>query len=183
MRRRLRTELERAATVPVGRKRGRFRSPTKLFCKAPSPAPFSSATRQNHQTDSMIYQALVLRLDENIEEEVSLQIGGNLLTCFANICPYVINENGTYPVEFHLHFFDSCVIEEVSESETPSILRVENGFAYVITGRLEGEHLKSMEMVFEDETLAQDFKYLSGKMVRLNVDRLEVEFVTRSTCS
>ena len=127
----------------------------------------------------MIYQALVLRLDENIEEEVSLQIGDNRLTCFANICPYVINENESYPVEFHLNFFDSCVIEEVSENEKPSIMRVGNGFAYVITGRLEGEHLKSMGMVFEDEKFANDFKYLSGKMVRLNVDRLEVEFLTR----
>ena len=127
----------------------------------------------------MMCQALVLRLDENIEEEVLLQIGDNRLTCFASICPYVIKKNETYPVQFHLKFFDSCVIEVVSESETPSILRVGNGFAYVITGRLEGEYLKSEGVFFEDEIFAKDFKYLSGKMVRLNVDRLDVEFLTQ----
>lgn len=124
----------------------------------------------------MIYQALVLRLDEDIEEEVLLQIGDIRLTCFANVCPYLIKENKTYPIEFHLNFFDLCRIEEVSENEAPSIVRVGNDFAYVIIGQLEGEHLKSRGLVFEDEILGRDFKYLSGKMVRLNVDRLEVEF-------
>ncbi|HTI72790.1 MAG TPA: hypothetical protein VMF06_22645 [Candidatus Limnocylindria bacterium] len=125
----------------------------------------------------MIYQARLLWRNENLEEEVLVQIGEVQLICFANICPYKIFENETYPVELSLFWLDEYRLEQMPDTAEQAILQVGNNFAHVITGRLEGPCLESRGVVFEDEFLLDDYGYLSGQMVRLFVDRLEIEFI------
>jgi hypothetical protein len=125
----------------------------------------------------MIYQAKILYINENVEEEVMLQIGNTILTCFASVCPYVIEVNSTYPVELSLQIFsDDCFVKEVSDDTEPSIVRLGNAFAYVITGRLNGRSLESGRLAFEDDWFLSDFGYLDEKMVAVQVDRIDADF-------
>ncbi|MDR1423473.1 MAG: hypothetical protein LBI92_02535 [Azoarcus sp.] len=122
----------------------------------------------------MIYQAKVLRIDEIVEEEVTLQIGNTELTCFASMCPCTIGEESSYPLELIL--YDGYVVEEVSDDTEPSIVRLGNTFAHVITGRLNGRCLESEGLTFEDDALLSDFGYLDGKMVAMKVGRIDAYF-------
>lgn len=125
----------------------------------------------------MIYQAQVLHLDEDVEEEVVLQVGGIELTCFAGVCPYAIEEGLFYPVELRPVVFDDYVVTELADNPALSIVRVGNGFAYVVTGKLSGGCLESGGLIFEDEVLQRDFGHLDGKMVAMKVDRIDAEFL------
>jgi hypothetical protein len=120
----------------------------------------------------MIYQAKVLRLDESVEGEVMLQIGNTELTCFAY--NFAIEVGSSYPVELDL--FDDYTIEELPDDSEPSLVRVGNTFAYVITGRLNGRCLESGELTFEEDVLLSDFGYLDGKMVAMRVGRIDACF-------
>ncbi|WP_205205198.1 hypothetical protein [Azonexus hydrophilus] len=122
----------------------------------------------------MIYQAKILHIDENVEEKVTLQIGNTELTCFASVCPYAIKVGLSYPVELNL--FDDYTIEEISDDSEPSLVRVGNAFAYVITGRLNGRCLESGELIFKEDALLSDFGYLDGKMVAIKVGRIDADF-------
>jgi hypothetical protein len=120
----------------------------------------------------MIYQAKVLRVDGSVEGEVMLQIGNTELTCFAY--NFAIEVGLSYPVELKL--FDDYTIEELPDDTEPSLVRIGNTFAYVVTGRLNGCCLESGELTFEDDMLLSDFGYLDGKMVSVNVDRIDADF-------
>jgi len=122
----------------------------------------------------MIHQAKVLRIDDPVEGEVLLQVGNTELTCFAYSHPYGIRVGSSYPVELLL--FDDYVVEEASDDSKPSVIRTGNTFAYVITGRLNGRHLESGELTFEDDALLSDFGYLDGKMVAIKVGRIDADF-------
>lgn len=127
----------------------------------------------------MIYEALVLRVDDDIEEEVILRIGGIELACFASVCPYNIEVGLSYPVELRPMVFDDYNVSELPDGTPPSIDRVGTGFAYVITGKLSGSCLESGGLVIEDEVLQRDFGYLEGKVIAMKIDRIDVEFLSR----
>jgi len=127
----------------------------------------------------MIYQAVVLRVDEDIEEEVMLRVGSVELVCFASVCPYKIEVGLSYPVELHPVVFDGYSVTELPDETQPSVTRVGAGFAYVITGKLSGNCLESGDLVFENEVLQRDFSYLEGRMIAMKVDRMDVEFLSR----
>jgi len=124
----------------------------------------------------MIYQAKILRVDEPVEGEIMLQVGGIELTCFAYFHPCWIKVGSSYPVGFNLLVLNDYVVEEVSDESKPSIIRLGNTFAHVITGRLSGRCLESGELTFEDDVLLSDFSYLDGKMVVIKVDRIDADF-------
>ena len=122
------------------------------------------------------YNALVKKIDDDVEEEVTLSLSGFEVTCFAGICPYQIEEGKEYPVSFELMIFDDYIVEESQEEES-SLERIGNGFSYWIIGKLEGG-IVSSPIAFEDEILLSDFGYLDGKYIRLKADRIDVEFLT-----
>jgi len=124
----------------------------------------------------MIYQAKVLRLNENDEEEVMLQIGNTELTCFSSSYSCEKKVGSSYPVELNLLVLDDYVVEKLPDDSEPSLVRIGDTFAYVITGRLNGRCLESGELTFEDDMLLTDFGYLDRKMVALKVDRIDADF-------
>jgi hypothetical protein len=125
----------------------------------------------------MIYQAKVLHLDEDVEEEVVLQVGGVELTCFACVCPYAIEVGLSYMVELHPVVFGDYVVTELIGDTAPAVARVGNSFTYVITGQLSGGSLECGGLIFEDEVLQRDFGDLDGKTIAMTVDRIDVEFL------
>lgn len=126
----------------------------------------------------MIYKALVLRVDDDIEEEVRIRIGDIELACFAGVCPYNIEAGLSYPVELRPVVFGDYSVTELLDGTPASIDRVGTGFAYIITGRLSGSCLESVELVIEDDVLQRDFGYLEGKIIAMKIDRMDVEFLS-----
>lgn len=123
------------------------------------------------------YYALVLALDDNIEEEVTLSVVGYEITCFAGICPYEIYVGKKYPVLFNFEIFNSYKVEEL-ENESVGFERIGDTFAYWIKGRLDIDRgVIDCGIRFEDEFLLPDYGYLDGKFIRLKVDRIDVEFL------
>lgn len=127
----------------------------------------------------MIYQAQVVKLNEDIEEEVVLQINDVRLNCFASVCPYAIEEGKSYPVQLELVVLDDYEMNESPSGAGSAFVRVAKSFAYLVRGRLNGMSLEADGLVFEDSVLQTDFGYLNGKMVTMRVDRIGVEFLEK----
>lgn len=119
--------------------------------------------------------ALVKKIDPDIEEEVTLELNGVEITCFAGVCPYRIQEGNKYPVSFELEVFNDYCIEELNE-EKVALQRIGNGFSYWIAGRLDGSVIHSV-IQFKDEILMSDYSHLDGKFIRMKVDRIDVDFL------
>ena len=125
----------------------------------------------------MIYTAEVIRLDDDVEEEVVLRINGVELTCFASVCPYPIEEGATYQVALTPVVFDDYSIREMSADALPTLVKIGGGFAYEVVGELATAQLDAGCISLEDDVLLRDYGYLNGKMVVWKVDRIDVEFL------
>lgn len=120
-------------------------------------------------------KAKVERIDEDVEEAVTLQFNGVRVVCFAGFCPYPIREGELYPVSTALTIFDEYKLCE-SNDRYPSLSQIGNSFSYMVTGLLSGDVLDA-GIKFLDEVFLSDYGYLNGKMVSLRVDRINVEFL------
>ncbi|UXU88226.1 hypothetical protein [Burkholderia sp. S-53] len=119
--------------------------------------------------------ALVEEVGVNVEEEVTLRIGDVSVVCFTGYSPYSVEKGKTYPVTISLSFFGDCELMESADSQ-PSLRQLGNSFAYVVTGLLCDDVIDA-GIKFQDEAFLSDFGYLSGKMVSVTVDRIDVEFL------
>jgi hypothetical protein len=122
------------------------------------------------------YYALVKKIGDIIEEEVTLGINGFEVTCFVGVCPYEIHEGEKYPVSFELMIIDDYCVEE-SIDQVAKLERIGNGFSYWVSGKLKDGIVDSL-IPFEDEVLLSEFSYLDGKYIRIKADRIDVEFLT-----
>lgn len=127
----------------------------------------------------MIYNALIIELDEDVEEAVLLEVRGIQMKCFASSCPYPVDVGSWYPVEFKLTVFDKYQVDQVKGGQGEEIRKLNGGFSYEIIGRINCIGFESMGVVFSDDFLAKEYSYLKGYLVALKVDRLDVEFVDR----
>jgi len=119
--------------------------------------------------------AKVKKIDENIEEEVTLLIDQIEVVCFASVCPYAIKNGGEYPVSMTLNIFCDYNLRE-SKDEQSSLRRIGNSFSYIVTGRICDDILDA-GIKFVDDVFLSDYGYLNGKMVSMQVDRIDVEFL------
>jgi hypothetical protein len=126
----------------------------------------------------MKYDAQVLKLDDDVEEQVVIQVGNAQLTCFASVCPYAIHPGQHYPVELELFVAEDFVMTEFVDAQPNSLAQCEpNGLGYVITGQLNGDQLSVGELIFKDSVFQTHFAHLQNKKVQLKVDRIDVEFL------
>ncbi len=125
----------------------------------------------------MGYKAKILRLNEDVEEEVLLQIGKWEILCFAGICPYPIREGMEYLVDLSFVVLDDYDVKVLPDSSPPAILNNGKGFVTELVGKLEGSRLCLGKLEFKDDTLLRDYGYLDGKSVSVRVDRINAEFL------
>lgn len=123
----------------------------------------------------IIYNAKVLGLNPDIEEEVTLEVNGIELTCFAGMCPYELNIGQEYPVTFEMLDFELTKQESAEETSTT---RVDSTYAYKLLGRLNGGTIDAGLKICDD-FLESDYAYLDGQFICLCVERLDVEFLDR----
>lgn len=121
-----------------------------------------------------IYQAEVVALDGDVEEEVLLLIQGKRLVCFASVCPYPIQEGCTYPVSLGLMVLGDYDLTEIEEGSS-GLTRLGDGFEYELRGRLQGDTLDA-GIVFRDDVFLSEYGYLDGKFVSMRVDRIDAAF-------
>ena len=119
--------------------------------------------------------ALIKKIDEDIEEEVVLIINGIEMTCFIGVCPYNISEGKEYPVSLSFTTLDDLEFEEVEEQEC-YLMRLGSGFSYSAVGEFSNESVLIKGITFECEDL-EDMSYLQGKYIKLNADRITVDFI------
>ncbi|WP_245511539.1 hypothetical protein, partial [Rhizobium leguminosarum] len=84
----------------------------------------------------MIYSALIEKIGDDIEEEVSVLICEERLTCFASYMPYPVHVGEVYEVELVAVVLNEYFIEE-SNDELPSIFRTGTDYSYLLTGMLD----------------------------------------------
>ena len=86
----------------------------------------------------MIYQAQVIKLNDDIDRDVALQINGAKLNCFGSVCPYAIEEGRSYPVQLELVMLDDYEVMESVDAASPAFAEAGKGYAYLVHGKLEG---------------------------------------------
>lgn len=124
----------------------------------------------------MIYSAIVEALSSDVEEEVSIVVCGQQLTCFACHLPYRIEVGEIHQVELSPVIFSDYVIDELPGAGC-SIASRGFGYSYEVVGWLENGCISCNGLVFSDEAFIEDFAFLDGKRVSWQVDRLDVLFV------
>lgn len=124
----------------------------------------------------MKYYAKVVSFSNEIEEEVLLSFGNKELYCFISESPYSLVEGKLYLVELNLSFLDDEFLNMATEKKI-TIERVDNSFAYRITGVISDGKLIADGFVFQDEIFAQEYAYLESNFVSLTSDRISVSFI------
>lgn len=122
----------------------------------------------------MLYQVRVVRLDEHIEEEVDIEVAGHLITCFANICPHPLTVGQAYQATLTLWTADGLDVSE-TQDERVGITKIGDRFRHRVVGILKGTTLNA-GVQFDDDLFASEYRYLDGKLVCAEVDRVQIEF-------
>ena len=125
----------------------------------------------------MKYSAMVVDLDEDVEEVVQLRVEGFLITCFSSLCPYQISKGLLCSVNLQLMVFDDYKIELCHEFGEYGFRRMGEGLGYVVCGRVNGNKLEVGSIEFEDDVLMRDYWFYDGKCVLIKVDRIDAEFL------
>ncbi|TCS96551.1 hypothetical protein [Hazenella coriacea] len=124
----------------------------------------------------MRYKAQVKKLNPHIEEEVTLEIQGHVITAFSSICPYVLEEGKSYPISIGFTILDKFEIRELNE-DVKSLEQVDIGYQYYIKGILHEDFIDAGLIILDEDEYFVDYTYLIGKYVEIKVDRLDIEFI------
>ena len=107
----------------------------------------------------------ILRLNDEVEEEVVINVNEMELVCFSNMLPYGAKEGMCYRIELIPMVFNDYLVHELNSNTFPSITRIKNSFSYVIVGKLIGNRLDAGPVILEDDLLLSSFGYLDGKII------------------
>jgi hypothetical protein len=120
-------------------------------------------------------KAKLIAMNNEDEYEVTLEVNGVILMCFAVVCPYKINIGKYYPVEFSLNMKDG-VKPEVLKKEAYGFEKTARGYGYVLRGKLSENKLDLGSFSIEDDYLKQ-LAMLDGKYIEIAVQGLWVTFL------
>lgn len=118
--------------------------------------------------------ANIIKLDEHIEEEATIEVNNIELVTFVSYTPYQIQVNQQYPVEISL-FMDEIDIKE-SEVKAKSLIRERETFGYIVNGLLNDNGQLDVGFLIEDDVF-EEYQYLYGKYITLKADRIDSEFI------
>lgn len=124
----------------------------------------------------IIQNALLLSINELMEEDVTIYINKTKIVCFESNSEYPIEVGKYYNVEFSMYECGELEVREEIEFEGYSITRLDNAWKYRINGKLENGVIKSVIDIY-DEYIEYEYEYLNGCFVSFVVDRLQVSFV------
>lgn len=120
-------------------------------------------------------KAKLIAMNDEDEYEVTLEINGATLMCFAVVCPYKINVGEYYSVEFSFNMEDG-IEPEVLEKEAYGFEKNDRNYGYVLRGKLSKNKLDLGPFSIEDDYLKQ-LSNLDGKYIQIAVQGLWVTFL------
>jgi hypothetical protein len=126
------------------------------------------------------YKARLLSLSDSIEEEVTININGLIITGFSTVCPYEIVPGHEYPVELGLVFLDGEDVSDPLAEEKYGFKRIENSYGYVLFGKVSYSSLDIGNGIKIDDKYFKENLYLHNHFVRVSVDRISVDFLSMS---
>lgn len=119
--------------------------------------------------------AKLIRINENDENHATLLINGLYIECLVNSCPYEIEIEKTYLVELTLFLSDSYMISRAKQTDLP-VEKSSKGYTYILCGTLRNGVFESFTN-FDDQDIHYDHPDLNDQYVKLEVDRIDVNFV------
>lgn len=122
-----------------------------------------------------IKTAKILHISDTNEEHVTLLINNHIVDCFVNSCPYEIEIGKTYSVELTINLSDSYQIKKISHPDV-LIEKGAKGYAYFLNGMLRNGVFESFTD-FHDEDVHYDHPELNDQFIRLEVDRIDANFL------
>lgn len=120
--------------------------------------------------------AEIKALNQDVEEEVTLEVAGITIVGFAANRPS-ISVGDVRKVQFKLFTASDYRLAAVGDEDIPILERIGVGFGYRIVGKLVDQGVSVGELILQDESLPTECAYLVGKMVSLEVDRIGVRFL------
>ncbi|MDL2186204.1 hypothetical protein P5706_18630 [Pseudomonas sp. ChxA] len=121
-----------------------------------------------------VKNALVVAINELVEEEITLLIEDTVITCFASHCPYEIVVGKTYCVEITLNLSESY---EAHKTPTTHVLakRMGSGFSHALYGMLSDDTFQTFTLL-NGEGIHYDHPDLNDSFIKIIVDRIDVAF-------
>ena len=123
---------------------------------------------------SNIKKAKLIRLNEIIEEEVTLLIEGEAIECFASFCPYNLEVGRVYNVELSINLSESYEIRKTEPTDVRAVKKG-RGFSYYLYGSLDDDTFKTFTTLF-DEDIHYDHPDLNNNFICLEVERIDASF-------
>ncbi|WP_447793061.1 hypothetical protein [Pseudomonas farris] len=120
------------------------------------------------------YEALVVEIDEVVEDSVVLLVNGVIVKCFASYCPFKIELGKQYEVEFDLVLPD-CDFVVVAQETSTLVEMIGDGFSCALYGYLDGSVFRSF-VDFADQEIHYEYPHLNEQYVKITVDRIDVSF-------
>ncbi|MBJ2346992.1 MULTISPECIES: hypothetical protein [Pseudomonas] len=117
----------------------------------------------------------IVAIDDVVEDCMTLLVHGYTVECFVNHCASNVAVGETHQAEITIDYSDPIQIELSSKTNTP-LEKNGDGFGYYLYGVLEGDIFKTFT-VFPDEDIHFDFPELAGRFVKIEVDRINVNFL------
>ena len=120
-------------------------------------------------------KALVLALNEHVEEDVTLLIEGTVINCFISYCINEIEVGKSYDVELVLNIPDHYEIQKVEPRKTLAE-KTGRGYSYFLYGELRNELFLSFTPLNGDG-VHYDHPDCNDHFIKLEVERIDVAFL------
>ncbi|WP_176343427.1 hypothetical protein [Priestia aryabhattai] len=124
----------------------------------------------------MNYFAKIKNLNENLEQEVTLDINGVVFTAFIHICPYEIKEGQRYPVSIGFTMIHDLRVR-LNANRLKELERVGEAYMYVIRGIVREGFIDAGLHIIDEDGYLDNYPEVMGKYAEMKVDRLGVEFL------
>ncbi|MBV6821312.1 hypothetical protein [Pseudomonas sp. PD9R] len=120
------------------------------------------------------YEALVVEIDEVVEDVMVLLVEGVLVKCFASYCPSKIKVGKQYNVEFEMVLPEANFLVPAHGTDA-KIEMTGNGLSCVISGYLDGDVFHSF-VDFMDQGIHYEYPQFNKRYVEVAVERIDVSF-------
>lgn len=115
----------------------------------------------------------ICRIDPLIEEEIDFLVNNQEVTGF-NASPQELEVSKEYEAEIDIFVNDVLTIEKQVNRNLKKIERIDN-YSYVLFGKMLKDNVLDAGF-FITSDLFDDYRYLEGEYVFLQVDRLQLSF-------
>lgn len=113
----------------------------------------------------------VCKIDSLVEEEVEFLINNQKIIAF-NVSPQELIVEKEYEAEIDIFINDFLEIKEQENEKVKKVKHIEN-FSYMLCGKLLEDNVLDVGF-FITSDLFEDYNYLIGKYISLEVDRLQI---------